>query len=553
MRDLRLIFFVFLLAGMLHGQKPSHQIFTQQVNTHLAVNLPFRNHEIGMNLALPKLEELGVRMYRHFTYGDVLWQQVEPENDQWNFVYSDSAIYNPYQIASLATLYSFCTGYDTIGLQVPWRACDGAGCGWHLSDSTDSKDYVMTVVNRYKDVVKYWEISNELDGHQHRPVGLPPKEIPEFLKLNYRWIKSIQPEAKILQPSLSGTYGLPLGSYDWLRIVLINGGYDYFDILGYHDYNSWWTLPAHVDSIKRAFRECGYEPKPMWVTECSISSDPTTNITPRYSSIDGQAADVWRRTAILFAEGVEKFFWHPFWSGAYRPWLEFGLLDSEGKKKKSFYSFQLLISEIDTFLSAEKISYGEVTNDNLSGGDGVWAIKFTFSDGRKKWVLWSPNNLSYTLSLEGYNFAEVIHVVPTYISEDGETASFQRDTVSVTNGELSLHLTEFPVLVKGTNLEAIEKNHPIPEAFKLYENYPNPFGSASSSGTFILYYVPHKSHITIKVYDILGREIKTLVNGIQAKGKHSVLFKPNSLSAGIYFYTLQTDGVTITKKLLITK
>ncbi len=528
-------------------------VFSQQQETHLAVNVPFRGTEIGMSRAFPKLAELGVKLYRHTTYADLLWQHVEPQDDEWTFLYADSAINNPFQIQTLATLYCYGAANDTIGFQVPWNACGDPTCGWQPSDSMLYIDYVETVVNRYKDVVKYWEIANEIDGHQAPPSGMPPSQFAEFMKMNYRWIKNVQPEAVILLASLSGTYGLPLGDNSWLKKILMHGAYDYFDVLGYHDYNSWWTLPAHVDSIRHAFQEFGYEPKPMWITECSISSDPTVGITPEYSSIDAQAADVWRRTSLLFAEGVEKFFWHPFWSGSYRPWKEFGLLDYQGKKKKSFYAFKLLLDEIDAFQTAEKISYGEVTNDNLNGGDGIWAVKFTFENETDKWVLWSPNNLNYTVELPGVNFAEITRVVPVYISADGETAVFEKDTIEVAGGELELALSDFPVLVKGINLNDVNGLPQLPDKFELYDNYPNPFGGKTSPVTSINYYVPRKTEVKIAVYDILGREIATLVNGMQEKGKHKTFFVPERLSAGVYFYSLRAKGVNITKKMLITK
>ena len=208
--------------------------YSQEVH-HLGVNVPWRSQEIGMKKLFPVIEELGVKFYRHMMYADVGWVHVEPQDNEWHFEYSDSAAFSSYGITPLLTLYHCCNASDTIGIQVPWRACFEDGCGWYLSDSTASKDYVQTVVNRYKGVTKYWEISNELDGNQHRPEGLPANFVAAFLKLNYPWIKAADPDAQIIQPSLSGTYGMPLGAYNWLKIILLHGACDYFDILGYHD------------------------------------------------------------------------------------------------------------------------------------------------------------------------------------------------------------------------------------------------------------------------------------------------------------------------------
>ena len=118
---------------------------------------------------------------RRMTFADVPWMAVEPQNDNWNFVRPDSAIMNSCGIHAIPALYHIGAGNpDAIGLQVPWRACStaGPGCGWEATrDSSDSKDYVQTVVARYPSRVKYWEIANEMSGKKRRPFGLPVDDI----------------------------------------------------------------------------------------------------------------------------------------------------------------------------------------------------------------------------------------------------------------------------------------------------------------------------------------------------------------------------------------
>ncbi|HVN48332.1 MAG TPA: endo-1,4-beta-xylanase [Bacteroidota bacterium] len=88
-----------------------------------------------------------------------------------------------------------------------------------------------------------------------------------------------------------------------------------------------------------------------------------------------------------------------------------------------------------------------------------------------------------------------------------------------------------------------------PTAYKLYNNYPNPFNPT----TRIDYNLPTTSKVSLKIYDVLGREVQTLVNSIQAPGKYSVTLNAQGLSSGIYFYRLNAGSFSETKKLMLLK
>ncbi|MBI4535296.1 MAG: T9SS type A sorting domain-containing protein, partial [Ignavibacteriae bacterium] len=77
----------------------------------------------------------------------------------------------------------------------------------------------------------------------------------------------------------------------------------------------------------------------------------------------------------------------------------------------------------------------------------------------------------------------------------------------------------------------------------------NPFNPS----TKIQYTVPNSSHVTLKVYDLLGREVSTLVNGEQAAGSYEVAFRANDLANGTYFYKLQAGSFTSVKKMMLLK
>ncbi len=88
-----------------------------------------------------------------------------------------------------------------------------------------------------------------------------------------------------------------------------------------------------------------------------------------------------------------------------------------------------------------------------------------------------------------------------------------------------------------------------PADFKLGQNYPNPFNPT----TTIKYQIPEQSFVTIKVYDVLGSEVATLVNEEQPVGNYKVEFDAIILPSGVYFYKLQTNNFVETKKMVLMK
>jgi hypothetical protein len=87
--------------------------------------------------------------------------------------------------------------------------------------------------------------------------------------------------------------------------------------------------------------------------------------------------------------------------------------------------------------------------------------------------------------------------------------------------------------------------------YSLSQNYPNPFNPSTS----IKYSIPVSGFVTLKVYDILGNEVASLVNANQNAGQYSVDFNTSSLnlSSGVYFYKLSTGNFTDVKKMSLIK
>lgn len=90
------------------------------------------------------------------------------------------------------------------------------------------------------------------------------------------------------------------------------------------------------------------------------------------------------------------------------------------------------------------------------------------------------------------------------------------------------------------------ENEDLPTEFRMYQNYPNPFNPS----TTIRYELPMTVDVEIRVYDALGREVRTLVKELQASGRYDVIFEPRNLASGVYFYRIRAGTFVATKKLV---
>ncbi|MBI1938038.1 MAG: T9SS type A sorting domain-containing protein [Ignavibacteriales bacterium] len=114
-----------------------------------------------------------------------------------------------------------------------------------------------------------------------------------------------------------------------------------------------------------------------------------------------------------------------------------------------------------------------------------------------------------------------------------------------------------PLLLRGCRINGVtygtvdvkEEPRSIPSEFILYQNYPNPFNPT----TVIGYQLSVTGHVTLRVYDLLGREIATLVNKEEQVGKYEVKFDGGGLTSGVYFYQLITNQTMKTIKMILQK
>jgi hypothetical protein len=89
----------------------------------------------------------------------------------------------------------------------------------------------------------------------------------------------------------------------------------------------------------------------------------------------------------------------------------------------------------------------------------------------------------------------------------------------------------------------------IPQSYSLSQNYPNPFNPMTN----IRFAIPNSGLVKLVVYDMMGREVKTLVNQSMGAGNYTVDFDASDLSSGVYVYTIKAGDFTDTKKMVLVK
>ncbi len=138
----------------------------------------------------------------------------------------------------------------------------------------------------------------------------------------------------------------------------------------------------------------------------------------------------------------------------------------------------------------------------------------------------------------------------TWISENGGLTDLYINSVVLSPNGYLFAATGSGVFKSIQPLTSVKsKSHGVPEKFALFQNFPNPFNPS----TAIRYDLPINSIVVLKIYDVLGREVETLVSQRQTAGSHFITFNASYLPSGVYFYRLESGTYHDTKKLILLK
>ncbi len=173
----------------------------------------------------------------------------------------------------------------------------------------------------------------------------------------------------------------------------------------------------------------------------------------------------------------------------------------------------------------------------------------------------SPRKYVYALVANGANLFAGTDSGGIFLSSD-YTMNWTRVSDGFPNDQITSFAVNPPNLYAGTASHGIwtrplsemktgvnDQRSNLPASFSLQQNYPNPFNPS----TKIRYQIAITGKVTLKVYDLLGREIATLVDGVEAPGDYTATFNAARLPSGVYFCRLQAGTYSSTKKLMFLK
>ncbi|OGV09636.1 MAG: hypothetical protein A2499_01270 [Stygiobacter sp. RIFOXYC12_FULL_38_8] len=162
--------------------------------------------------------------------------------------------------------------------------------------------------------------------------------------------------------------------------------------------------------------------------------------------------------------------------------------------------------------------------------------------------LTTNNNLLFATTIDGIYYTKI--GTSNWKSFNEGLINENIESIFVTN-DLIYVATESARIFKNnlSNLSSIIKERVIPASFRLGQNYPNPFNPATN----ISYSISKTSIVILKVYDVLGNDICTLLNKIQNPGEYIVKYEPWNITSGIYYYALIVDNTKLVKKMILIK
>ncbi len=266
-----------------------------------------------------------------------------------------------------------------------------------------------------------------------------------------------------------------------------------------------------------------------WTTPVPVS--PLTNTAAFNPQIltdsRGRIHLIWQRGSMLVLQDSDETVWHSFSDNRGRTWSQPAQITSASQPSLS--TFRAIADKEDNI-------HLMISSNTQAGAQGQSKIHYT---------TWRSNRWLPAIELRAGSIA----ANNISISPQGNIV------IAYTDGNLEsagIYLTRSTIATSSASEPSVAK----PTAFELFQNYPNPFNPT----TVISYQLPVAGQVSLKIYDVLGREVATLVNQRQEPGRYNATFNAAGLSSGAYFYRLsvrpssaQAGSFVSTKKMMLVR
>ncbi|MCK5330473.1 MAG: T9SS type A sorting domain-containing protein, partial [Candidatus Marinimicrobia bacterium] len=522
---------------------PSRNVILQDGNSLSKTRLQTKRSEeladnrIGGSWELRWAYDLGLKRSRLFLNAGeedrVDWNrsefEVPPELDNWATSYAAHGV----------TTFMNLNFWDKANHPGGWTEPAGFS-RFQIQNNVEIERYiefVQFVVNHFKDRVQYYELWNEPDNS-----GFPLQyiKIPDYINLVQQVepvIRDIYPEAKIMVGAGANLiyqldYMFDLVSSEEIMqlvdVVIWHPFYGqspaYEDTKDYYD-----QYPSIVQAIKDTAYANGFRGE-YFVDEVSWDIEGSPSPYP-YSYSEIQSAKYYAR-GIVTHLGLD--------------------VTVEVAGPPPYYVTQYaVVGNLCTVMAGATTD--TVAIQIQSDAADLRSYSFSLPDGDKMIALWTDGvavdydpGVAATLTLPGLADKKMTGI--------DVLTGFQQELVTeVINDSLvirNLMVKDYPIIMSSASIAtSVTDNDRSPFTFALHQNYPNPFNPQ----TTITYELKDNARVSLKIYNILGQLVETVVNDYKTVGYHSVLWNAGNVSSGLYFYRIEAGEYTETKKCLILK
>jgi glycosidase len=471
-------------------------------------------------------------------------------------------------------------GYTGSWGQTVWHSRNGAyyfGMFW--SGMPDLNLANADLKNEMFEVAKFWIDSVKVDGFRLDAIkhlfeaGPVMEDVPatfQFLKELRQFYKSVNPEAMTVGEVWSATssikkysdgttldfcFEFPAASSTINSVNLAQPNEirnQMQTVISSYPYLQYAPFLTNHD-MNRVFEQLGQDVAKMKLAAAVYLTLPGVPFLYYGEEVGmiGSGRDENKRKPMQWSSGTNAgFSTHAPWYSLNSNYADFNVTKMQGDERSLWQWYRTLSSVRNQYEALRRGDYSLMT----ASSPGLYALARR-TDDEVIIVIHNFQNLvisNPTLTLADSKLAGEVRVVrdllaqndigTVLIESDGGFTSWQANVTVAARGTMLLRIGGTPSAV-----EATPENLPV--QYVLKQNYPNPFNPE----TVIAFELPRREHVVLKVYDLLGKEVGTLVDEMKGEGRHQVTFDASKLASGNYFYNLTVGAFSRTRRMVLVK